>query len=65
MVLAVERSADFLILDDARARRAALALALPVIGTVAILHKAAEKGFLRDLDETLVRLRQAGFRFAD
>jgi uncharacterized protein len=63
MVLALERGADFLILDDARARRAALALSLPVIGTVAIVHKAAEKGFLRDLDETLARLRKAGFRF--
>ena len=65
MVLAFEQGADFLILDDARARRAALTLALPVIGTVAVLHKAAEKGFLRDLDETLTRLRQAGFRFVE
>ena len=65
MVLALECAAAFLILDDAKARRAALALDLPVVGTVAVLHKAAEKGLLPDLDDALERLRQAGFRFVD
>jgi predicted nucleic acid-binding protein len=63
MVLALECAADFLILDDAKARKAASALDLPVVGTVAVLHNAAEKGLLRDIDDTLARLRQAGFRF--
>jgi uncharacterized protein len=63
IVLALECGANFLILDDAKARRAALALDLPVVGTVAVLHKAAEKGLLRDLDGALARLRQAGFHF--
>jgi predicted nucleic acid-binding protein len=65
MVLALEQRADFLILDDGNARKAALALELPVIGTLAILHQAAQKGLLADLPETLERLKRAGFRFAD
>jgi predicted nucleic acid-binding protein len=42
IILASEKSADFLILDDWKARQIALGLELPVIGTVAILNKAAE-----------------------
>jgi predicted nucleic acid-binding protein len=65
MILALEQDADFLILDDARARKAALALALPVIGTVAVLHRAAEKGLIQDLDVVLEQLAQVGFRFVE
>lgn len=65
MILALEQDADFLILDDARARKAALALALPIIGTVAVLHKAAEKGLIQDLNVVLEQLAQAGFRFVE
>lgn len=65
MILALEQGADFLILDDARARKAALALSLPVIGTVAVLHQAAEKGLIQDLDVVLARLQQVGFRFVE
>jgi predicted nucleic acid-binding protein len=64
MVLALEQQADFLILDDGNARKAALALELPVIGTVAILHKAEQKGLLADFSGTLEQLKRAGFRFA-
>jgi predicted nucleic acid-binding protein len=65
MILALEQDADFLILDYARARKAALALALPVIGTVAVLHKAAEKGLIQDLDVVEEQLAQVGFRFVE
>ncbi len=65
MVLALEQQADFLILDDSNARKTALALELPVIGTVAILHKAAQKGLLTDVSDALAQLKRAGFRFAD
>jgi predicted nucleic acid-binding protein len=63
IVLASEFSADFLILDDWQARQAAPGLSLPVVGTVAILGKAVEKGLLPDLPSTLESLRRAGFRF--
>lgn len=64
IILAIERKADFIILDDLRARQTAEELALPVIGTIAILHKAAEKGMLqKEIQSVLQRLRHAGFRF--
>ncbi len=63
IILASEKSADFLILDDWKARQIALGLDLPVVGTFAILSKAAEKGLLADLPMVLESLRLAGFRF--
>ena len=63
MILAIESKADFVIIDDGNARKSALALELPVIGTVSILHKAAEKGFLNDLLDVLMQLKNVGFRF--
>ena len=50
-------------MDDWKARQIALGLDLPVVGTVAILNKAAEKGLLVDLPVVLESLRLAGFRF--
>jgi len=63
IILASEKSADFLILDDWKARQIALGLELPIVGTVAILNKADEKGLLTDLPMVLEGLRLAGFRF--
>lgn len=63
IVLASERQAKFLILDDGKARQMALGLSLPVIGTVAVLGKAVEKDFLSDLPSLLDQLREHGFRF--
>ncbi len=63
IVLASERKADYLILDDWNARKAAIELSLPVIGTKAILAKAAEKGIISDLPVALEELRKAGFWF--
>jgi predicted nucleic acid-binding protein len=63
IALASECHADFIILDDWNARQTALSLSLPVIGTVALLKKAAEKGFLKDFHAEIEKLRQAGFRY--
>ncbi len=64
IIFAIEQHADFIILDDLKARQMAEELVLPVIGTVAILHKAAEKGILREEIQTVFKtLRHAGFRF--
>jgi len=63
IVLAQECEADFIILDDWKARQMALGLSLPVVGTVAVLTRASEKGVIKDLQSTLEDLRKAGFRF--
>ena len=64
IILAKEMKADFIILDDWRARQAALGLELPVIGTVAILAKSVEKGFIADFALELESLKIAGFYFS-
>lgn len=64
IVLASENSATYIILDGWQARQMALGLSLPVIGTVAVLTKAVEKGILPDLESVLEQLHQVGFRFS-
>ncbi len=63
IVLANEYKADFIILDDWKARQTAEELNLPIIGTIAILQKAAEKGIIENLVTVLENLRHVGFRF--
>lgn len=53
----------FIILDDWNARQTAAGLSLPLIGTVAILKKAVEKGLLADFESEIEKLRRAGFRY--
>ena len=65
IALASECHADFLILDDWNARQTAFGLSLPVIGTVAVLKKAAEKDIIEDFDAELEKLRQTGFRYLE
>jgi len=62
IALANEYQADFIILDDWKARQTAEELELPVIGTIAILQKAVEKGIIENLPTVLENLRNAGFR---
>jgi len=63
IALASEIKADFLILDDYKARQTAEELSLEVIGTVALLHKAEEKGLIDNMQTVLQDLRNAGFYF--
>jgi hypothetical protein len=63
IILADECKADFLILDDLKARQAAEELGLSVVGTVAILKKAWEKNMIESFEDTLTDLKNAGFRF--
>ena len=63
IALAYESKADFLILDDFKARQTAEELSLEVIGTVAVLQKAEEKGIIDNLQSVLRDLRDVGFYF--
>jgi len=62
--LAVEVSADALLVDDRDARREAERLGLPVLGTLRVLADASEHGFA-DLTVAFARLRQTNFRASD
>jgi predicted nucleic acid-binding protein len=61
IALALEQSADALLMDDRDARREARDHGLTVLGTLRVLADAAEHGFA-DLRTALDRLRQTNFR---
>ena len=63
IILASEKSADYLILDDWKARQIALGLEFPVVSTTAILSKTSEKGLLAGLPMAKKNLRLDGCRF--
>lgn len=64
IVLASECNAEFIILDDWKARQIAEELSLPIIGTIAVLYKAQEKGIIDNFKNIINLLRNTGFRFS-
>lgn len=60
--LALERRGATVILDDKLARKAALALNVPLLGTAGILLRAKRAGLLSAVTPDLVRLNALGFR---
>jgi predicted nucleic acid-binding protein len=62
MILTRELHAGLVILDDARTRRAAQQLGLPIAGTAALLQRAQELGFIADAAMAIDALRGVGFR---
>jgi len=62
MVLTTEKSADFLILDDGKARKIAKEMDLPIIGTIGILMIAEKKKLIQSAKAELLELNKIGFR---
>ena len=66
IVLAIERDANLVILDDHVARMEAIRLGLEVKGTLGIVKRLIELGrFKTDLKELYYRLRALGFRIKE
>ncbi len=63
IALASENETDYIILDDRKARDIATGLSLSVIGTVAVLNKAAQKRIIKDFQKVLKDLKNAGFHY--
>lgn len=61
IILAQERQADVLLVDDGKARDVAIAHGLRAMGTVGVLEQAAIQGLV-DLPEVLARLMTTNFR---
>ncbi len=61
---AIERRCRVL-LDDRLARRVALQLALPVVGTLGVLIAAKRRGLLGSVRPSLTRLRASGYFLSD
>jgi len=65
VVLAKEIEADYLLLDEKKARRVARNSKIRIIGTVGVLGLAAKKGIISNLDDTFNKLEENGFRFTE
>ena len=66
IVLALEKKADLILLDEKEGRRVAQRQGLFVLGTVGILIEAARKSYIHQLRPQLEALRQtAGFYLSD
>ena len=63
IILAEELRADILLMDERSGREAALKRNLPVVGTLGILERAAEKDLI-DFAGTLQKLKANGFFIA-
>jgi predicted nucleic acid-binding protein len=61
IVLAREINADWVLMDEKRGRRMLDQLKIPKIGTVGILLKAKQSGFLKSLRPELEKLQSLGF----
>jgi predicted nucleic acid-binding protein len=61
IALALELGADWFLVDDSQARRAAVERKLKAVGTLAILAEGARRGLL-DFNEALNRLGRTNFR---
>lgn len=60
MILAKEIAADVVIIDDANAKKHAKYLGLPVTGTLGVLIKAKQKGYIDELKPILQRMVEKG-----
>lgn len=61
MILAQERNADLVILDDNAAKKTAKYLGLTVTGTLGVLVKAKHRGIIEEVRPLLSEMRQNGF----
>lgn len=60
MILAMEQQADVVIIDDLNAKKYAKYLELPVTGTLGVLMKAKQKGYISELKSVLDGMVQNG-----
>lgn len=65
IALALELNANLLLMDDRDGRTTALALGLPVVGTLGVLERADALQMISDLPRVLQELRASGFYLSD
>lgn len=61
IILALEKSADLILLDEYEARKVARNYTLNITGTIGILLNAKRKGKIKTLKDVLEKLKETGF----
>ena len=61
MILAQEKKADLILLDDSAAKKTAKYLGLTVTGTLGVLIKAKQQGIIQEIRPLLSEMRLNGF----
>ena len=65
IILAREQAADLVIIDDNAAKKAAKFLGLDVTGTLGVLLKAKQEGFLKEIKPLVIELICDGLYISD
>ncbi len=65
MILAKEVCSDLVVIDDKNAKKHAKYLGLNVTGTLGILIKAKQKGFIKEVKPLLLELKNKGIYISD
>src|SRR5690606_15699205 len=65
IALALELQPSVVIIDEIKGRKIAQSFNLEIIGTLGILILAHKRGYLKNLDATLIELKSNGFRVSD
>jgi predicted nucleic acid-binding protein len=63
IALAMEKKNSLLILDEDRARNFARKLGLPITGTLSVIGKACDLGYIKSYEKTCEDLKKVNFRF--
>ena len=61
MILCQEQNADLAIIDDNAAKKTAKYLGIPVTGTLGVLIKAKQQGFINEIRPIISELKANGF----
>lgn len=65
IILYKELNADILLIDDARAKKFALLNDIKVIGSLGILIKAKENGYISEIKPLLEKIKKSGIYLTD
>ena len=64
IALAIDLPNVLLIIDDLKGRKEALRLGLKITGTLGVLFRAKQRGFIKELELVIGKLEEQGFRIS-
>ena len=65
MVLCKQMNANYLLIDDKRARKIAQLNGIPIMGSLGVLLFAKQRGLLKSIKPAIVTLQSSDIHFSD